>query len=78
MMLVPSVKYDLDLKAASELLDFTMIRCCDEMIEFLHDDIKLTLYSNGSLMFYHFIDIERGYSIADEVLETISSNSCAP
>ena len=67
MMLAPSDRFDIDLVRASEVLG-DVIRSSDEMLEFMYEGIKLTLYPNGSLMFYHFNDVDEGHVIADDVL----------
>ncbi|MBR7123532.1 MAG: hypothetical protein IKC93_01520 [Candidatus Methanomethylophilaceae archaeon] len=72
MMLAPSVAYDIDLIRASEILAQSVLRASEEMVEFMFDGIKLTLYSNGSLMFYHFNDPDAGYDICDCVLSLVS------
>ena len=38
------------------------------MVEFMHDGVKLTLYPNASLLFYHFTDLEIANSYADEIM----------
>lgn len=68
MMLAPSSPYNLDLSHAAELLAHHVIRASDEMVEFTHEGIKLTLYRNGNLMFYHYTDIDHGYEICDHIL----------
>ena len=72
MMLAPSVAYDIDLIHASDVLAQSVLRASEEMVEFMFDGIKLTLYSNGSLMFYHFNDPDAGYDICDRVLSLVS------
>ena len=72
MMLAPSVAYDIDLIHASDVLAQSVLRASEEMVEFMFDGIKLTLYSNGSLMFYHFNDPVAGYDICDRVLSLVS------
>ncbi|MBO5669338.1 MAG: hypothetical protein J6R75_03125 [Candidatus Methanomethylophilaceae archaeon] len=72
MMLAPSVAYDIDLIHASEILVQSVLRASEEMVEFMFDGIKLTLYANGSLMFYHFNDPDAGYDICDRVLPMVT------
>lgn len=74
MMLAPYARYDLDPRLVSESLDCTVLRATDEMVEFMYMEIKLTLYRNGNLMFYHYTDLEKGYEIADEVLGSLSDS----
>ena len=73
MMLAPSDRFDIDLVRASEVLG-DVIRSSDEMLEFMYEGIKLTLYPNGSLMFYHFNDVDKGYIIADNVLRLVCAS----
>ncbi len=72
MMLAPSVAYDIDLIHASEILVQSVLRASEEMVEFMFDGIKLTLYASGSLMFYHFNDPDAGYDICDRVLPMVT------
>ena len=74
MMLAPSTPYDIDLVFASNLLGDSVLRASDEMLEFMFEGIKLTLYRNGNVMFYHFNDVDRGYVIADRVLDMVCAN----
>ena len=74
-MLAPSVAYDIDLIHASEILAQFVLRASEEMVEFMFDGIKLTLYSNGSLMFYHFNDPDVGYDVCDRVLAMVAPDS---
>ena len=45
-----------------------VMRVSKDMIEFMYHGIKITLYPNGSVMFYHFTDLEKGRLYADEVI----------
>ena len=67
MMLSPSERQDIDLMSISEKFD-DVIRVSKDMMEFMYRDIKVTLYPNGSVMFYHFTDLEKGRMYADEVI----------
>ena len=67
MMLSPSERQDIDLMSISEKFD-DVIRVSKDMMEFMYRDIKVTLYPNGSVMFYHFTDLDTGRSYADEVI----------
>ena len=69
MMLTPSEIYRLDLEDAVGKMDDEILRSNKDMVEFMHKGVKLTLYTNGSIMFYHFTDLEVAYAYADEVLE---------
>ncbi|MBQ7701207.1 MAG: hypothetical protein IJT54_02265 [Candidatus Methanomethylophilaceae archaeon] len=71
MMLTPSPKPKLDLLAVTPLLGDTVLRSSKDMVEFMYHDVKLTLYPNGSVMFYHFIDLEIARTYADEILELV-------
>ena len=73
MMLNPSVRPTISMDDACEILKDSVLRSSKDMIEFMYDDVKLTLYTNGSLMFYHFIDLEKATEYADEVLAKITS-----
>ena len=67
MMLSPSERQDIDLMSVSESFD-DVIRVSKDMMEFTYHEIKLTLYPNGSVMFYHFTDLDKGREYADEVI----------
>lgn len=67
MMLSPSERLDIDLMAVSASFD-DVLRVSKDMMEFMFRDVKITLYPNGSVMFYHFTDLEAGRSYADEVI----------
>ena len=67
MMLSPSERQDIDLMSVSKSFD-DVIRVSKDMMEFMYRGIKITLYPNGSVMFYHFTDLEDGRSYADEVI----------
>ena len=45
-----------------------VLRASKDMVEFMHDGVKLTLYPNASLLFYHFTDLEIANSYADEIM----------
>ena len=67
MMLSPSERYDINLISVSGSFDDVQ-RVSKDMMEFMYRGIKITLYPNGSVMFYHFTDLERGRLYADEVI----------
>ena len=67
MMLSPSERLEIDLMSVSESFD-NVIRVSKDMMEFMYREIKITLYPNGSVMFYHFTDLEKGRLYADEVI----------
>ena len=67
MMLSPSERQDIDLMSVSGSFDDVM-RVSKDMMEFMYREIKITLYPNGSVMFYHFTDLEKGRLYADEVI----------
>ena len=67
MMLSPSERFDIDLMAVSASFD-DVLRVSKDMMEFMFRDVKITLYPNGSVMFYHFTDLDTGSSYADEVI----------
>jgi len=74
MMLSPSEIYKLDLESVVKVMDDEILRSNKDMVEFMHEGVKLTLYPNGSIMFYHFTDLDVAYSYADEILVTINGN----
>ena len=67
MMLSPSERFDIDLMAVSASFD-DVLRVSKDMMEFMFRDVKITLYPNGSVMFYHFTDLDVARSYADEVI----------
>ena len=74
MMLSPSEIYKLDLEDVVDKMDDGVLRSNKDMVEFMYDGVKLTLYTNGSIMFYHFTDTDVAYSYADEILEKINGD----
>ena len=68
MMLTPSERSDLDQESVSSGFD-SVLRVSKDMMEFMYNGVKLTLYPNGSIMFYHFTESETARRYADEVLE---------
>ena len=73
MMLTPSETTAVDLKRAAGILGESVLRSSEDLVEFMFRGIKITAYANGSLMFYHFIDLEKATEYADEVLAKITS-----
>ena len=71
MMLSPSERSKFDTLEVSRILGDRVLRASKDMVEFMYKDVKLTLYPNSSIMFYHFTDLEIAYTYADEVLETV-------
>ena len=70
MMLSPSERLKIDTEAASVKFD-SVIRANKDMVEFMYNDVKLTLYPNGSVMFYHFTDLEAARGYTDEVISKV-------
>ena len=70
MMLSPSERPKFDILEVSKGLT-DVLRASKDMVEFMYRDVKLTLYPNASIMFYHFTDLEVAYSYADEILVMI-------
>lgn len=70
MMLTPSERSDFDILEVSKGLD-DVLRATKDMVEFMFRDVKLTLYPNSSIMFYHFTDQEVARTYADEILAMI-------
>lgn len=72
MMLTPIPPPSVDMGIAlSEFAD-TASKMSPEMIEFCFEGIRLTLYPNGSIMFYHYRELDAAYAIADRILDTVS------
>ena len=67
MMISPSERMTIDLMAVSPSFG-DVIRVSKDMMEFMFRELKLTLYPNGSVMFYHFTDFDAACSYADEVI----------
>lgn len=72
MMLTPSVKPVFAMDDAKRILGEAVLRSSDDMIEFTYSDVKVTLYTNGSLMFYHFTDLDLATRYCDEIRARIS------
>ena len=74
MMLNPSPKPSISIDHAREILKDTALRSSKDMIEFVYKDIKLTIYPNGSIMFYHFTDFDAACTYADEIIGLITDD----
>lgn len=72
MMLNPSPKPSFSMDDACEILKDTAERTSKDMIEFMYKDIKLTLYPNGSIMFYHFTDFDAACGYANDVISRLT------
>ena len=72
MMLSPSEIYKMDLEAVAKGLDCEILRSNKDMVEFMYKGIKLTLYPNGSIMFYHFTDFDTACVYADEIIDKLT------
>lgn len=72
MMLTPSEKYNLDLRMAADILGESVLRSSEDMVEFMFREIKITVYANGSLMFYHFTELGVATEYANEILSMIN------
>ena len=68
MMLSPSEKIEFDILGVSKEFE-DVLQATKDMVEFMYNDVKLTLYPNSSIMFYHFTDSKVAFTYADEVLE---------
>lgn len=75
MMLAPSEKPSIDMGYATEILKDSVLRSSEDMIEFMYNDVKLTLYPNGSIMFYYFTDLEVASAYATEVTSLVTKKS---
>ena len=71
MMLSPSERPDMDFASVPASLKGRVLRSTEDMIEFMHNDVKMTLYPNGSVMFYKFNDPEIAERYADDLMSTI-------
>ena len=74
MMLSPAERPKIDMISAPGRLD-SVLRANKDMVEFMYNDIKLTLYPNGSVMFYHFTDLEVAERYAGEVISRIMDSN---
>ena len=72
MMLNPSVRPTIQMDHACEILKDSVLRSSKDMIEFVYRDVKLTVYPNGSIMFYHFTDFDAACVIADEIIDKLT------
>ncbi len=68
MMLNPSVRPVIPMADACGILKDSVLRSSKDMIEFMYKDVKLTIYPNGSIMFYHFTDFDAACTYADEII----------
>ena len=73
MMLSPSERPHLDTDAVSDILGDAVLRSSEDMVEFMYNDVKLTLYPNGSMMFYHFTDLDTATSYMEGVMEKVKA-----
>ena len=74
MMLTPSERLDFDILEVSKGFG-DVLRATKDMVEFMCHDVKLTLYPNCSIMFYHFTNLEVAQSYADEVMGMIKGTA---
>ncbi len=72
MMLTPSDPPVFGMDRAKEVMGDSVLRSSDDMLEFMFRDVKITIYPNGSIMFYHFTDAEASYAYADEIIGMIT------
>ncbi len=72
MMLTPSETTAVDLRNAADILGDSVLRSSEDMVEFMFREVKITAYANGSLMFYHFTDLDSANAYSDEILHMIS------
>lgn len=72
MMLTPSDPPVFGMDHARGVMGDSVLRSSEDMLEFLFHDVKITIYTNGSLMFYHFTDAETSYAYADEIIAKIT------
>ncbi len=68
-MLTPDRKIAIDLGKCNAIGD--IIASNAEYIQFMWKGVRVTLYSNGSILFYHFIDEEKSRGYASDILRTI-------
>lgn len=73
MMLTPSDTYKIDLDSIKEKLP-GVIKSSKDMLEFMYKGIKITLYTSGSVFFYHFIDKEKAFVYAEEILLIVNGS----
>ena len=71
MMLSPSDGTKIDMTSMAKEFGDSVLRANKDMIEFMFKGIKLTLYPNGRIMFYHFTDLESAKCYADEIMATV-------
>ena len=70
-MLTPSERLDLDMTKVTGIVGDCVLRSSDEMTEFIYKNVKLTIYPNGSILFYHFTDTPVATEYADEILRLV-------
>lgn len=73
MMLTPSDRPVFDFGSVSGIFGDAVLRANKDMVEFMHRGVKLTLYPNASVMFYHFTDRDTAFEYADEVMGMLTS-----
>jgi hypothetical protein len=75
MMLSPTEKLSIPMEDACGILNDAVLRSSKDMIEFMYEDVKLTIYANGSIMFYHFTDFDTACAYADEIIGMLTGNA---
>jgi hypothetical protein len=75
MMLSPTEKLSIPMEDAGGILNDAVLRSSKDMIEFMYEDVKLTIYANGSIMFYHFTDFDTACAYADEIIGMLTRNA---
>ena len=75
MMLNPAEKTSIPMEDACGILNDAVLRSSKDMIEFMYEGVKLTIYANGSIMFYHFTDFDTACAYADEIIGILTGNA---
>ena len=68
LMLVPRSFMEMDPSERVRELGADVLRSSSEMAEFMYEGVKVTLYPNGGLMFYHLDDPDLAERYADTIL----------
>ena len=74
MMLAPPDRPKIDMSSVPGSLGDSVLRANKDMVEFMYNGVKLTLYPNGSVMFYHFTDLDVATAYADEVMAKVNGS----
>lgn len=70
LMLIPNREVQISMVDAKDILP-DVIRSNDEFIEFIKDELHITIYRSGGMLFYHFVDVDAAKKNAQEIVHML-------